>query len=240
MAWNRWTEAISRHGQQIARLRKLNYLACDSFFLYPKRETGSEEYGLWLNQCLNSFLSDPETASSQTLPAFFSFLEMAGDDILKSLGDPDLGRRFRGELWPKFHRVVSKASEEQGEDFGLDYISYYHLHVWDLLQLPNGEELLQAAGQMAVDMLFGEDKLEDVELRAIFANSILGRERDSVVLNAVREFHGNTAEDRKFQELARYHHTDWPFSASKSSTNLILHNGTGNWIYFTNSMERVP
>ena len=131
----------------VCQLQQRGLMGAEVLFIFPRNGEGSAEYEKWLQDNLTAKLA----GSDEDLASFVQFVLWDGRDLLDHLDRDELFRsRFRMELWPKMVRVAQKKDE--AIEFFME-----EPHLWPLLQLEQGEELLERRGLLAVPLLFGAD-----------------------------------------------------------------------------------
>jgi hypothetical protein len=150
-----WTAALERHGDLIVPLLRRNVLFADEIFLYPKDTRGAAEYGEWLNKEIGADL----VGSDEQIGNILNFVLSGGTTIRKRL-DADAGfrRDFHSQLWPKFMRMVREQARRDGTAPSYDAFFAFPDELWEVLALPDGEQLLARTGILAIDVLFGPDR----------------------------------------------------------------------------------
>ena len=205
-----WTNAIKRHGKQIIDLSGRGHIIESiSLFLYPRFSSpASEEYGLWLNDCLDEYLTWPPFDSERVLEGFLGFVMGFGERIRAQLKSKEIRDAFRARLWPAYERVVH---EEERTTNSYEYTAYYSPHVWKLLARPNGKNFYRWADCLAVDCLEGPDAFEDRRVAKAFEQAILLKGSDDSLLRAFIRFMSEDKEARQFQELLVAYYSDTRF-----------------------------
>jgi hypothetical protein len=148
--------ALKDNHDLICRLHERGLLGCELMFIFDRNVPGGEEYAAWLREAVSIRIG----ASDEDLASFANLVFIHGPKIRKRLEESEVFRqRFRHELWPKMSRVVANDSGQSQASFEV-YLQEDHL--WDLLALENGEELLIRCGPLAIDLLFGYPEIDHV------------------------------------------------------------------------------
>ena len=195
-----WTEILTHHARQVVELQKRDYISTNLSILFnyprvgtPDARAAAEEYGHWLNDSLNHLFTLPPAVSEQRLPEFISYVTSVGENIRKSLQDQVIRNNFRSALWPAYERIVIESSEDTG---GYNYVLFHDPLVWSLLNRPDGEELINRTGLLAVDKLEGPKKYKSSVAREALMSAL--HTGGELRLKAFMEYD----ENEKFLELA--------------------------------------
>ncbi len=141
----RLSEALAIDQDLICFLHENGLLGTEGIFLFDRKGTESVEYDAWLRDVIISKAS----ASQDDFTAIINLIILHGSSIRDRMRrDESFRENFRSDLWPKLVRVVE--SEQGAFELFLD-----EPRIWDLLSLPNGEELLRRCGLLGVDLLYG-------------------------------------------------------------------------------------
>jgi hypothetical protein len=170
----RLAQALDRHGALICHLIRGGLVGAELPFLFPRTGEAEQEYDLWLAEELQARAGDDD----EKRMGFQFFLLDEGRGLRQRLRENTQFRStFRLELWPKLTRVVGQS--------GTWAIYVGEPHLWDLLSLPQGEQLLQDEGSLPLRLLFDEGAYAS-ELHELIIRALL--EDDRVVLQALVQF----------------------------------------------------
>ena len=140
------TEALEQHREIMCDIAERGILGGEMVFIFSRHSKGAKEYDAWLEDIFSKYLWH---SSNDQLAEIMGFLLERGPDIRQRLNhEPEFYNRFRRELWPAFMRVV--------HDNGAFDRLVNDPHIWDLLAIDKGEELLEKWGLAPVGLLFGE------------------------------------------------------------------------------------
>ncbi len=173
-------DALAIHRSLMCRLIKRGLIGSQALFIFLRNNPGAQEYDNWLDEVLDSALSQ----SDEKLSSLINLLFEQGTIIRrKMIGDDQFRYTFRNDLWPKLTRVSNKTQLP----FEL-YISDPHL--WDLLALPQGERLLeqwvwflsleQVNNLTPADVLFG-DEAYPISLHSFIIDAILDQDANTLI-----------------------------------------------------------
>lgn len=177
-----WTAALELHGDLIVPLLRRNVLFADEIFLYPKDTHGAAEYGKWLNEVIGSELA----GSDEQIGNILNFVLSGGTTIRKRLdADASFRRDFRAQLWPKFMRMVREQGRRDGTAPSYDAFFAFPDELWEVLALPDGEQLLARTGILAIDVLFGPDRYPKALHPSLIAVMLSG---DAQTLDALMKY----------------------------------------------------
>lgn len=140
------TEALDKHRDVMCDIAERGILGGEMVFIFPRHSKAAKEYDAWLEDVFSKYLWH---SSDTQLAEIIAFLIERGQYIRQRLNDdPIFYKRFRRELWPAFMRVVHNKG-------AFDWL-VNDPHIWDLLAIDKGEELLDKWGLAPVGLLFGE------------------------------------------------------------------------------------
>lgn len=139
------TDALRNNGDLISRLYRRGLVGSEVIFFFERSSESGFEYDQWLREVFTVKLDrgDDELAS------LLNMVLKHGPEIRLRLRDNDSFRRtFRATIWPRLVRVAA------------DNLNMFDLYlddprIWDLLALPEGEELLRLRGLLPIDLLYG-------------------------------------------------------------------------------------
>ena len=136
--------AWTRHGDSIARLSDRGLPGVELLFLGDEESPGAREYGRWLDD----YCREQLVRSDEELAAAIGLVLVHGVDLRRRLEDDvEFRRNFRETLWPRYLRVASEAH------LGLETF-VWSPEIWDLLRLPEAEELIRRWGLLPLDLLY--------------------------------------------------------------------------------------
>lgn len=137
-------KALERHGQMICALAKRGIPGASALFVFPHETTAGREYARWLDEVVRNASSQ----SDDQLAELIGFIATEGGDIRRRMErDATFRDQFRPTLWPRLVRTV------QNEKFS---VAVAEPLIWDLLALPQGENLLKDWGpEVPANLLFG-------------------------------------------------------------------------------------
>jgi hypothetical protein len=136
--------AWTRHGNLIARLNGRGLGGAELLFMGAEEDPGDREYERWLDDYCMEYLDRPD----EELVAAIVLALIHGPTLRHRFEeDGEFRRTFRDELWPRYTRVVTVARLGP-ETF------VWAPEIWDLLRLPEGEELVRRWGLLPIDLLF--------------------------------------------------------------------------------------
>jgi hypothetical protein len=172
--------ALKIHHSLICHLIKRGLIGSQTLFIFPRNNEGAKEYDHWLAQVLDN----APNQSDEKLSALMNLLFEQGTNIRgKMIDDPQFRYTFRNKIWPKFVRVSNKTQQP----FEL-YLSDPHL--WDLLALPQGEQLLEQwlwflsleniNNLTLAQVLFGEEAYPS-QLHPFIIDAILDRDANTLI-----------------------------------------------------------
>ncbi len=179
------TEALDKHGDVMCDIAERGILGGELVFIFPRHSKAAKEYDAWLEDIFSKYLRH----SDEKLAEIIAFLLEHGQNIRQRLNNNQkFYKRFRKELWPAFMRVVDNngAFEQLAND----------PHIWDLLALNKGEQLLEKWGLAPVGLLYGENAYP-VDLQAIIIEVLL--EGDDNTVDALYKY----KDELLFQKLMR-------------------------------------
>jgi hypothetical protein len=172
------TAALARHRPLICRLLDSGLLGAELPFLFPHKAPADDEYDRWLAEELDAELRQRgDECADEGLVALFLFLLDQGPGLRDRLGDDAFRARFRLEVWPRLARVARPTGGwalYAGEP-----------HLWDLLGLPDGDEMLKRRGRLPILLMFDNGHLPD-DLRPQARRALL--DDDELLLQAMVRF----------------------------------------------------
>ncbi len=173
-------EALRANLDLICSLCRRGLLGCEAMFVFDRDGLGSSEYDTWLRESLFARIA----SSDDEFAAFANLIMRHGSLIRERMrADDEFRRRFRGDLWPKLARVVE--SEHGAFEQYLD-----EPHIWDLLALDNGEELLRRCGLLPIDLLFGYPEIDHPPYPQLLHEKIIQilLRREELVIHSLMKF----------------------------------------------------
>ncbi|MBF0471193.1 MAG: hypothetical protein HQL48_07425 [Gammaproteobacteria bacterium] len=178
------TDTLMRHGRKICELGQQGIPAPYAYFMFDHMSSGAEEYALWLEEVVGQALVSQN--SEERLPELIAFIAAEGNWIRDRMRKDDAFRQgFRSRAWPAFIRVTDCENKTKGEcDTAFEFIGGER-GVWDLLLLDKGEELLDRAGLLAVELMVGSQEPAPIELHPIFQEALL-EGNDAIVSPLIR------------------------------------------------------
>ncbi len=179
------TEALDKHGDIMCDIAERGILGGELVFIFPRHSKAAKEYDAWLEDILSKYLWHSE----EKLAEIIAFVLEHGQNIRQRLNNNQkFYKRFRRELWPAFMRVVDNngAFDRLAND----------PHIWDLLAINKGEQLLDKWGLAPVGLLYGENAYP-VDLQAIIIEVLL--EGDDNTVDALYKY----KDELLFQKLMR-------------------------------------
>lgn len=145
-------EAFRRHGTNICALGAMGIVAPAAIFIFDRDRPGAKEYALWLDESVARALRAAQPQEPVTTITAFA-LNQGAYLRNRMLEDADFRRNFRARLWPAFIRVTDCTKKPEGDcDTPFELLAE-EPRVWDLLMQERGEELLEQAGLLAVELL---------------------------------------------------------------------------------------
>lgn len=144
-------QALQRNRDLIFELQQRGLLGSEVLFMFDRQDPSSEVYEHWLGEVLRAKLQ----GSDEELASFVNLVMHQGPWIRQRLRDDETFRlHFYSTFWPRFQRATD------GEN-GLCELYLDEPRVWDLLALPQGEELLKRCGQLALFLLYGYPEINE-------------------------------------------------------------------------------
>ncbi|MBU0479908.1 MAG: hypothetical protein KKG47_02280 [Proteobacteria bacterium] len=143
------TAALQNNLDLIERLYRRGLVGSETLFFFDHSDESGFEYEQWLREILLVKMdkSDAELAS------LLNMVLRYGPEIRLRLRNNESFRvSFRATIWPRLVRVA--ADNHNMFDIYLD-----DPRIWDLLALPEGEELLRLRGPLPIDLLYGYPEL---------------------------------------------------------------------------------
>ena len=169
-------KALERHGQIICALAKRGIPGASALFVFPHETTAGREYARWLDDVVRNASGQ----SDDQLAELIGFIATEGGDIRRRMErDVTFRDQFRTTLWPRLVRAV------QNEKFS---VAVTEPLVWDLLTLPQGENLLKDWGPQAPTVLLFGDIAYPKELHETVIE--LMRNGDDETMNVLMRFSG--------------------------------------------------
>jgi len=169
-------KALERHGQMICALAKRGIPGASALFVFPHETTAGREYARWLDEVVRN----ASRQSDDQLAELISFIATEGGDIRRRMErDATFRDQFRTTLWPRLVRTV------QNERFS---VAVTEPLVWDLLALPQGENLLKDWGPQTPTILLFGDIAYPKELHETVIE--LMRNGDDETMNVLMRFAG--------------------------------------------------
>ncbi|MCC7220550.1 MAG: hypothetical protein IT490_07460, partial [Candidatus Contendobacter sp.] len=189
-------KALERHGQIICALAKRGIPGASALFVFPHETTAGREYARWLDDVVRNASGQ----SDDQLAELIGFIATEGGDIRRRMErDVTFRDQFRTTLWPRLVRTV------QNEKFS---VAVTEPLVWDLLTLPQGENLLKDWGPQAPTVLLFGDIAYPKELHETVIE--LMRNGDDETMNVLMRFAGEPVLNNFLQR----HDLDWEIKAT--------------------------
>lgn len=137
---------LNRDLALISKLHARNLVGVEVIFAYDHDSEAGREYDRWQRDILNQGIRLP----AEHLASLINLQLLHGGEIRARMAkDKKFLTRFRGELWPAMARLA--ADHRNMYDIFLDTP-----RIWDLLLLPEGEQLIKAKGPLVpIDLLYG-------------------------------------------------------------------------------------
>ncbi len=143
------TEALRYHADLISQLYRRGLVGSEVVFLFNRTDESSFEYDQWLREILTVKMDKTDAELASLLNMVLKY----GPEIRLRLRSNESFRiAFRATIWPKLVRVA--AGNHNMFDIYLG-----DPRIWDLLALPEGEELLRLRGLLSIDLLYGYPEL---------------------------------------------------------------------------------
>jgi len=172
-------DALYIHSHLICQLINRGLIGSQALFIFPRNNKAAQEYDRWLTEILENALGESEEQLSTIMNLLF---EQGSKIRSKMIDNQEFHYSFR-KLWAKFVRVTNKTETP----FEL-YLSDEHL--WDLLALPKGEQLLtqwlwflsleQVNNLTPAEVLFGDQAYPKV-LHRFIIDAILEKNSNSLI-----------------------------------------------------------
>lgn len=186
--------AMNNNRDLICDLTRRGQLCSELPFMFDYKKPGAEEYNKWLSEVLRSKLKD---STNEEFASFYHMILMEGAKIRKKMESDIVFRdKFSNEFWPRLLRI---SSEQKGM---LEvYFQTNDKRIWDVLALPNGEELVAKLGYIPINLLYGEPELNHEpypkDLHDIIVQILLNIHNNEAVVNALFKFR----DDPNFKKL---------------------------------------
>lgn len=163
-----WTEAVARHGSQIAFLQKCYpalpwrpLFALQTQIINPKAK---EIYGKWLDEILTVEILK---RSSDVVTSRVMFALSSSPEAIKRLESNQGGFRDKfihgpegnQGIWPRLRAAAMEIERDQPDGTDILQYCYFDPLLLDFFQRPDSKELFEIAGYDAAEILCGENKV---------------------------------------------------------------------------------
>ncbi len=143
------TEALLNNADLISRLYRRGLVGSEVIFLFNRTDESGFEYDQWLREILTVKMDKADAELASLLNMVLKY----GPEIrLRLRRNESFRLAFRATIWPRLVRVA--AGNHNMFDIYLG-----DPRIWDLLALPEGEELLRLRGLLSIDLLYGYPEL---------------------------------------------------------------------------------
>lgn len=150
---------LSKNKNLFCQYSKLGLTWVIGFYFYPANAT-SPSYPLWLTQTLVSLLNEEAEKRLQVL----AFLQIQQDSLRLRFEEREFAENFsfvwreflQGQNWDLQVQLDALEANDATTEQILPFMALAHdPYLFDLLLLPDGQEILDKHGAMATELLFG-------------------------------------------------------------------------------------
>ena len=177
--------ALNNSRDLVCNLSRRGQINSEMLFMFDHKKPGAQEYSQWLSEVIKNKLSD---SSDEEFASFYHLMLIQGPLIRKKMEKDEIFRhKFPSELWPRMVRI----SNEQKSTMEI-YFQLNDQRIWDILALPNGEELVKRLGPIPTNLLYGDEYLKHnpypKELHDTIIQILLNKHSNEAVISAILEY----------------------------------------------------